>query len=528
MKLNIESLNQKDFWERNGFALPQFNIQETAARTRQNPVWLHMGAGNIFRIFPSAAQQKLLNAGLSDTGIIVCEAFDEEIIDKSFTPFDNLCVGVTMKADGLEKEIIASVTECVKASAGRERLVEIFTNPALQMVSFTITEKGYAVRNANGFLPFVAADISAGPEKAAGLMGLTVALCFARFRANSAPLALVSMDNCSENGEKLKTAVMAIAEAWVENGAVPQTFIGYLQNAVAFPWSMIDKITPRPSEDVKNQLAALGLEGMDIVRTAKNTYVAPFVNAEETQYLIIEDTFPNGKPPLEQAGFIFTTRDTVQSVEAMKVGACLNPLHTALAVFGCLLGYTSISDEMRDEGLVNLITLIGYTEALPWVPDPGIISPKEFLDQVVNVRFPNPFIPDTPQRIATDTSQKIPVRYGESLKKMVAAGTDLSALRGFPFFFAGWLRYLMAVDDAGKPFEPSPDPMLAELQGYLKNIRLGCTDERAIEQAAAPILSNSAIFGVDLYACGLAEKVLYWFKIFVKAPGEVRKALRSI
>ena len=89
--------------------------------------------------------------------------------------------------------------------------------------------------------------------------------------------------------------------------------------------------------------------------TSKNTYVAPFVNAEETEYLVIEDAFPNGRPKLEKGGLMFTDRETVDKVEKMKVCTCLNPLHTALAVFGCLLGYTKISDEMKDPQLVKLV-----------------------------------------------------------------------------------------------------------------------------------------------------------------------------
>ena len=82
-----------------------------------------------------------------------------------------------------------------------------------------------------------------------------------------------------------------------------------------------------------------GFEDTDLIITSKNTYTAAFVNAEETEYLVIEDTFPNGRPPLEKAGFIFTDRETVDKVEKMKVCTCLNPLHTALAIFGCLLSY---------------------------------------------------------------------------------------------------------------------------------------------------------------------------------------------
>ena len=143
--------------------------------------------------------------------------------------------------------------------------------------------------------------------------------------------------------------------------------------------------------------------------TSKNTYVAPFVNAEEVQYLVIEDAFPNGRPALEKGGLIFTERETVDKVEKMKVCTCLNPLHTALAVFGCLLDYQLISKEMQNPQLKRLVEIIGYDEGLPVVVNPGIIDPKTFIDEVLNVRVPNPFMPDTPQRIATDTSQKLAI-----------------------------------------------------------------------------------------------------------------------
>ena len=96
----------------------------------------------------------------------------------------------------------------------------------------------------------------------------------------------------------------------------------------------------------------------------------------------------------------------------MKVCTCLNPLHTALAIYGCLLGYTLISEEMKNPLLKNMVEVIGYKEGLPVVVNPGILDPKKFIDEVVNVRIPNPFLPDSPQRIATDTSQKLSIRFG--------------------------------------------------------------------------------------------------------------------
>ena len=114
----------------------------------------------------------------------------------------------------------------------------------------------------------------------------------------------------------------------------------------------------------------------------------------------------------EEAGVYMTTRDVVNMTERMKVTTCLNPLHTAMSVFGVVLGYDHIAKEMKDADIVGLITKIGYVEGLPVVTDPGILRPADFIDEVVKVRLPNPFIPDMPQRIATDTSQKVGIRFG--------------------------------------------------------------------------------------------------------------------
>lgn len=112
----------------------------------------------------------------------------------------------------------------------------------------------------------------------------------------------------------------------------------------------------------------------------------------------------------------------------MKVCTCLNPLHTALAIFGCLLGYTLISEEMKNPLLKKLVETIGWKEGMPVVINPGILRPEDFLTEVLTVRIPNPFMPDTPQRIATDTSQKLPIRFGETIKA-VSGIRYLSILR---------------------------------------------------------------------------------------------------
>ncbi|WP_148412250.1 mannitol dehydrogenase family protein [Murimonas intestini] len=533
MRLNEEGLKNRQEWEAAGYALPQYDRQAVKKKTEEAPFWIHFGAGNIFRAFQANVVQNLLNDGVLDRGLIAAEGFDGEIVEKLYRPHDSYSVLVTLKADGtVEKTVVGSVVEALVADPAKEedfsRLREIFRQPSLQMATFTITEKGYSLKNAAGeYLDAVAADMEAGPEKPVSYIGKVSSLLYERFLAGELPIAMVSMDNCSHNGDKLCAAISAYAETWDKKGLVKEGFAAYVSGKkVSFPWTMIDKITPRPDETVKGILLNDGIEDLDQIVTSKKTYAAPFVNAEECEYLVIEDDFPNGREALEKGGLIFTDRETVDKVEKMKVCTCLNPLHTTLAVFGCLLGYDLISKEMKDPVLKKLVEIIGHEEGMPVVVDPGIIRPEKFLDEVLNVRIPNPFMPDTPQRIATDTSQKLAIRFGETIKAYMASDKlDVKNLKRIPLVFAGWLRYLMGINDKGEKFELSPDPMLPTLCAVMEQVKLG--ESFDAEKILKPVLSDEKIFGVDLYKAGLADDVIKYFTEMNAGPGAVEAVLKK-
>jgi len=246
--------------------------------------------------------------------------------------------------------------------------------------------------------------------------------------------------------------------------------------------------------------------------------MAPFANAEAAWYLVVEDDFPNGRPPLDRAGVYLGDRAMVEAADEMKVTALLNPLHTALAVFGVVLGATSIAAEMADPDLAALVRRLGYAEGLPVAPDPRILHPRDFLDDVVERRLPNRNLPDTPQRIAADTSQKLPIRFGETLQKYAArGGGDLLAI---PLVLAGWLRYLLGVDDQGAPAALSPDPRLAELQQQLAGLSLGHVTP---DQAAQAARLTSAVVGTDL----VEAQVAGYFLDLAAGPGAVRATLQA-
>ncbi len=532
MKLNVAELKNKEQWIEKGYQLSTYDREKMIEKTLDSPKWVHFGAGNIFRGFPAALIQNLLEKGIEDTGIVVGEGFDFEIIDNIYKPHDNLTLLVTLNSDGsIEKKVVDSLAVSYKCDYQFEEdwnnLSKVFINKSLQMVSFTITEKGYSLVDVNNnFYGVAIDDFNNGPESSKLFLSKLTALVYKRYKESNWPLALVSMDNCSHNGEKLQNAVMTIANKWVENNFVEKEFISYLENKVSFPWSMIDKITPRPDSSVVEMLKADGFEDTEIVVTNKNTWIAPFVNAEKPQYLVIEDDFPNGRVALENSGVFFTTRETVNKVEKMKVCTCLNPLHTTLAVLGCLLSYTLISEEMKDPELKKLVEIIGLEEGMKVVVDPKIIKPTDFIDEVLNIRFPNPFMPDTPQRIACDTSQKLSIRFGETVKAYNASDDlDVKDLKYIPLVYAAWIRYLMGINDNGEKFELSPDPLLANVTPFVDDIKLG--DKGPFEDKLKDLISNEKIFGVNLYDVGLDQLVLNYFAEMVSDKGAIRTTLKK-
>jgi fructuronate reductase len=530
--LNLEALEDRDAWEERGIKLPSYPIREVRDDSLDSPRWLHFGAGNIFKMFPARIQDELLDCGMTDCGVSVATSIDIDGIKAQFAAVDNLTLAVGLRSDAqLDLRVVGCVSEVLSAIPSDpdwKRMSSIFKDPHFQLVSYTITEKGYSIYDSSdAFTKSVQEEMSRDPYECKHLMGITCLLLYERYLTGQRPLTLLSMDNLSHNGSVLGSAVKAYAKSWIEGGFMKSSFMSYLEDdtQISFPWSMIDKITPAPDPGVSKMLEDLSFYGTPEHGVAPFT----FANAEEAEYLVIEDNFTNGRPKWDKRGVIFTSRDIVEKAETMKVSTCLNPLHTALAVYGCLLSYEKINEEMKDPDLLNLISGLSYKEGLPVVVDPEIIDPKAFLDTVIVERFPNPFLPDTPQRIATDTSQKISVRFGNNiLRYREKDETLLDQLVYIPAVIAGWLRYLLGVDDRGEEMVLSPDPMLDHLRDTMSEITFGEDDKNAIEIALTKILSNQRLFGQDLTETVLATKIIQYFRMMNQGKGAVRQFLQGL
>ena len=492
MKLTMDGIKNREAWEKAGIQLPGYDVKEVSEKAKKEPRWVHFGIGNIFRVFIGGIADGLLEEGALDRGLTCVETFDYDVVDKIYTPYDNLGLSVILHGDGSrEYKVLGSLAEAVKAQSSNEtqwnRLKEIFTSKSLQMVSFTITEKGYALQKADGtWFPFVQADIENGPDKATGAMAVVVAMLYERYKAGKYPLALVSMDNCSKNGAKLRESVLTMTEEWKKAGFVEEGFVSYVsdEKVVAFPWTMIDKITPRPSEKIADDLEELGIEEMQPVITSKKTYIAPFVTV------------------------------------------CLNPVHSATGPLGVVQGYDLFAHMLNtNEDMMKMARMVAYDEGLPVVPNPGILSPQAFVDELFNDRFPNEYLGDTNMRLSVDVSQMVGIRFGETIKAYVEKFGDAKKLTAIPLGIAGWLRYMLGVDDEGEKYELAPDPMNEEIQEQLKEIVIGKPE--TFTDQLKPILSNERLFFVDLYTTGVAEKIEEMFREMIAGKGAVRATIHK-
>lgn len=535
MKLTLEGIKNTAVFQKAGILLPGYDVAAVSKKAKQAPRWAHFGIGNIFRIFIGGIADGLLEAGVLDRGLTCIETFDYDVVDKIYTPYDNLGLSVILHADGTRTyKVLGSMAEAVKAQSSDPahwaRLKEVFRSKELQLISFTITEKGYALAGSDGiYFPFIQSDIDNGPEKATSAMAVLTAMLYVRYQDSRTPIALVSMDNCSHNGDLLRHSVLTMAREWQKKGYVTEDFLTWLgdETQVSFPWTMIDKITPRPSDAIAADLEALGVEDMAPVITSKRTYIAPFINAEQPQYLVIEDRFPNGRPELEKGfGVYLADRATVNLSERMKVTACLNPVHSATGPVGVVLGeelYAKMLNTNPD--MMKMARMVAYDEGLPMVEDPRILSPKAFTDELFTDRFPNEYLGDTNLRLATDTSQGVGVRFGETIKAYMKKYGSAERLTAIPLGIAGWLRYMLGVDDMGNTYELAPDPMVPEIQAALSSVVFG--NPESLTDQLHPILSNEKVFFIDLYKAGLGEKIEGMFREMIAGKGSTKATIHK-
>jgi fructuronate reductase len=336
------------------------------------------------------------------------------------------------------------------------------------------------------------------------------------------------MDDLDRNGDILRDAMLKIAEEWCAGDFVDDDFIGYIEDdsVVSFPLSVIDNIAPLPSESVWEMLTNAGVADMSPLITARGASVTPFVNAELAWRVVMEDRFPAGRPALERAGVYFSDRGTVRDSGLVKLSACFNPLHAALAIIGCLLGCGDIAEEMSDPVIKALVMRIGYAEGLPTAPTSGIFKPEAFLKEAIEDRLTNPYLHDTPEHIAADMSRKLNTCFGATIREHMER-PDLNAgeMIAIPLVIAAWFRYILGVDDNLRPMRISGDPALPEIAKCLDGVKAG--EPKSYRGELSSLLSNPFLFSLDLREAGLGDRVESLFVQMLAGEGAVMRTLKS-
>ncbi|KKC38330.1 dioxygenase [Devosia epidermidihirudinis] len=402
-----------------GVRLPDYD------RSAITPGIVHLGIGAFHRAHMAVYVDDLLKDHPS-WGIVGASLRRPDTKD-ALEPQDGLYTVAVRDASGTKARVIGSILKVLDANSQREELLAAMADPAIRIVSLTVTEKGYCHDPATGELdashPDIVHDL-ANPTAPRSAPGIIVEALARRRAAGLAPFAVLSCDNLPSNGATVQRIVTRLAHlrdaelgAWVEQ--------------VAFPGTMVDRIVPATTDEDRAEIA--GLIG------AEDAW--PIVTEPFTQW-VIEDHFPQGRPPFESVGAQLV--DDVEPFERMKL-RMLNGSHSTLAYLGYLAGYEHVSDAMGDDDFVALIHGLMTHEVMPTLDMPGT-DLGGYRDRLLE-RFRNPALKHRTWQIAMDGSQKLPQRLLGTIRDRMAAEQPFERLA---LGVAGWMRYVMGIDEAGE------------------------------------------------------------------------------
>jgi fructuronate reductase len=402
---------------------------------------VHIGAGAFFRAHAAAYTDAALAASGGDWRIRAV-ALRSGDLAQTLGPQDGRYTLVTRDAGGSRGRVIGAVAGVIAADPAAT--LAALCDPATRIVSLTVTERGYGIDRARMAAdpahPAVAADLAA-PARPTGVLGLLAAALGRRRAAGVPPFAVLCCDNLPENGRLLRAAVVDFARR------LDPALADHIAAAVAFPCTMVDRITPAPTDETRAEAARL---------TGCADLAA--VEAEPFAQWVIEDRFPEGRPDWGAGGAIFVA--DVAPYEQMKL-TMLNGAHSMLAYLGVLAGHRHVRDVMADPPFAALVRrhLAAASALLP--PLPGI--DLDAYAAALAARFANPALAHETRRIAMDGTEKLPQRLLAPALRCLAQGGDL---RPFAFAVAGWMRHAMGRDEAGAPIVLH-DPRAAEIAAAL-------------------------------------------------------------
>ncbi|MDO6585102.1 mannitol dehydrogenase family protein [Salipiger sp. 1_MG-2023] len=403
---------------------------------------VHLGFGAFHRAHQAVYTDDALAAEPADWRIVGVSLRSADIA-REINAQDGRYTVIERDASGSRARVIGAVSRVIAADPAAT--LAALCAPQIRIVTITVTEKGYGIDLASHAPdradPAVAADLET-PEAPRGVLGLLVEASRLRREAGHLPLTILSCDNLPANGVVLRDGVIGFAGA-----ARGDALAEWIAQTIAFPCSMVDRITPAPSADTASE--ALRLTGCED-RAAIET--EPFVQ------WVIEDSFPTGRPQWDAGGALFVK--DVAGYERMKL-TMLNGSHSMLAYAGHLTGCTYVRDVMQTPALAALVRRHMAAAAALLDPLPG--APFDAYAEALAQRFANPSIAHQTFQIATDGTQKLPQRIFEPALLAIAQGRPL---RPFAFAAAMWMRFCLGRQDDGTLYELR-DPRAAQIKAAL-------------------------------------------------------------
>lgn len=409
------------------------------SRADVTPGIVHFGVGGFHRAHQAMYLDALMNEGKAlDWGIIGMGVMPSDVrMRDALASQDHLYTLSTKAPDGtLDQKIIGSIIDYVFAPDDPTHAVDILAQDAIKIVSLTVTEGGYnidpATEDFDHANPRIEADRTAlqsgNISSLQTFFGLIAAALMARKAADAAPFTIMSCDNIQGNGDLAKRFFLAFAHS------VSAELGNWVENNVAFPNSMVDRITPETTDADRNDIKEIG-------------YVDawPVVSEDFTQW-VLEDSFTQGRPAFEEVGVQVVS--DVEPYELMKL-RLLNASHQGLCYFGHLAGHHMVHDVMADSRFQDFLLAYMEREATPTLkPLPGV-DVDAYRHQLI-ARFGNAAVKDTVPRLCAESSDRIPKWLLPVVRENLTAGRDVTLSAAI---VASWARYAEGTDEQGNPIK---------------------------------------------------------------------------
>ncbi|MGK5676784.1 mannitol dehydrogenase family protein [Micromonospora sp. URMC 106] len=406
---------------------------------------VHLGLGAFHRAHQAVYTEEAMARAGGDWGIVGVAPRSPDVV-AALTAQDHLFSVTTTSAQGCHTRVIGALAGTRHAAADPAAVVALLADPAIRVVTLTVTEKAYQLDPVTGRLrpdPEVAADL--GTDRPPGTVpGLLLRGLLARAAAQGPPLALVSCDNLPANGRRLR----GLVEQSMAYAGSPEALADWVRGCVSFPGTMVDRIVPAST----GQTLAAAERALGVVDLAA-------VTAEPYRQWVVEDDFPGGRPDWERAGAVLT--DDAGPWERLKLRT-LNGVHSAAAYLGALAGRETIADALALPHLTTVLRrLVAEDVAASFDPPEGV-SVVAYGEEVL-ARFANPAIHHRTLQVAMDGSQKLPQRVLHTIADLRAGGRSA---RWATLVVAAWLRFALGHADDGTPL-PLADPLAEEIRAAL-------------------------------------------------------------